>query len=66
MDGGLRMSHYARMYGYSIGVSHVRTFFRNIGITTTHSQANKQKKRREKLRELYLLQDRTIWLPNQA
>lgn len=64
--GTLRMSHYARMHGYSIGVSHIRTFFSNMGITTTHSQAYKQKKRSEKIREPYLLQDKTIWLPNQV
>lgn len=35
--GVLRISHYVRMYGYSIGVSYIWTFLSNMGITTTHS-----------------------------
>lgn len=49
MDGGVtKMAYYARMHGYSIGDAHIRTFFKNMGIMTTHNQVYKQKKHREK------------------
>lgn len=63
--GATKMAYYARMHGYSIGNAHIRTFFKNMGIMTTHNQTCK-KKRREKITEPYLLQDKVIWLPNQV
>lgn len=62
--GAVKMASYARMHGYSIGVGHIRTFFKNMGIVTTHNQANRPKKHKKKIREPYLLQGKTIWLPN--
>lgn len=64
--GVTKMAYYARMHGYSIGDAHIRTFFKNMGIMTTHNQVYKQKKHREKITEPYLLQDKVIWLPNQV
>ncbi len=62
--GAVKMASYARMHGFSIGVGHIRTFFKNMGIVTTHNQANRPKKHKKKIREPYLLQGKTIWLPN--
>ena len=64
--GVTKMAYYARMHGYSIGDAHIRTFFKNMGIMTTHNLVYKQKKHREKITEPYLLQDKVIWLPNQV
>ena len=47
------MASYARMHGYSIGVGHIRTFFKNMRIVTTHNQANRPKKHKKKIREPY-------------
>lgn len=64
--GAAKMSSYARMHGYSIGVKRIRTLFKNMGIMTTHNQVYRQKKQRKKITEPYLLQNKAVWLPNQV